>query len=193
MILFIVFPFLALGCVCFLVCTVIAPLRRFALSSSLWWVACVPFLFAILAAIILFSLGIDAFHRLLKPDFGASLSVHQTSWQGWLLAATGLLAMGAGASLVTFIHGIIIRRLTLALFRLYVTGVSFGVGVLTCSFVLFAFAKHLLSLPTFLPATVASLLAASALAYQCFKSASGFRGQYPQRFPIVTPEEFGQI
>jgi hypothetical protein len=193
MILFIVFPFLAVGCAIFLLCTAIPPLRRFALSSSLWCVACVPCLLAILPAIILCSLGVDAFHRLFKPYFGASLSVHQTSWQGWLLAAIALLVMAAGASAMTLIHGIIMRRLTLALFRLYVAAVSFGVGILTCSFVLFAFATHLLSLPTFLPAAIASLLAASALAYICFRSASDFRGSYPQRFPVVTPEEFGQI
>jgi len=193
MILFVAFPFLAAGCACFLICAAISPLRRFALSSSLWCVTCIPCLIAILAAVILWSLGIDALQRLMKPDFGTSLGFHQASWIGWLLAIVSLIVTIIGATAATLIHGIIIRRLTLALFRLYVAGVSFGVGVLTCSFVLFAFATHLLSLASFLPAALASLLAAFALAYACFRNASGFRGSHPQRFPVVTPEEFGHI
>jgi hypothetical protein len=42
MILFIVFPFLAVGCTSFLLCAAIPHLRRFALSSSVWRVAYVP-------------------------------------------------------------------------------------------------------------------------------------------------------
>jgi hypothetical protein len=193
MILFIAFPFLAMGCVCFLLCAAIPPLRRFALSSSLWCVACVPCLFAILATVVLWSLGVDALQRLMKRDFGASLSVHQTSWLGWLLVIIVFAFTVAGATAITLMHGIIIRRLTLALFRLYVAAVSFGVGILTCSFVLFAFAMHLLSLAALLPAALVSLLAATALAYACFRNASGFRGSYPQRLPVVSAEEFGQI
>jgi hypothetical protein len=193
MILFIAFPFLAAGCACFLLCAAIPRLRRFALSSSLWWVACIPCLFAILTGLILWSLGLDALRRLFRPDLAASLSVHQISWLGWLLTITTLIVTVTGATAITLIHGVIVRRLTLALFRLYVAGVSFGVGVLTCSFVLFAFATHVLSLTAFLPAALVSLLAASALAYTCFKNASGFRGSYPQRFTVVTPEEFGRI
>jgi len=138
MILFIAFPFLVMGCVCFLLCAAIPPLRRFALSSSLWCLACVPCLFGILAAVVLWSLGVHALRRLMKPDFGASLSLHQTSWLGWFVAITTFVITVAGATAITFIHGIIIRRLTLALFSLYVAAVSFGVGILTCSFVLFA-------------------------------------------------------
>jgi hypothetical protein len=191
MILFIVFPFLALGCVCFLVCAAIPPFRRFALSSSLWCVACVPCLLAILTAVVLCSLGVNALQRLMKPDFGASLGVYQTSWLGWFVGISTFVFTVTGATAITFIHGIVIRRLTLALFRLYVAVVSLGVGILTCSFVLFAFAMHLLSPIAFLPVGLASLLVATALAYACFRNASGFRGSYPQRFPVVTSEEFG--
>jgi hypothetical protein len=193
MILFIVFPFLTIGCVCFLLYAAIRPLRRFALSSSLWCVACVPCLLAIFAAVILWSIGVDALRRFLKPDFGTTFSFHQPSLLGWVLVITTVGITIAGAAATTFIHEIIIRRLTLALFRLYVAFVSFGVGVLTCSFVLFPFALHLLSLTAFLPSALASLAAASALAYACFRNASGFRGSYPERFPVVTPEEFGNI
>jgi len=116
MILFIAFPFLAAGCACFLFCAAIPRLRRFALSGSLWWVACIPCLFAILTGLILWSLGLDALRRLLRPDLAASLSVHQTSWLGWLLAIITLVVTVTGATAITLIHGIIVRRLTLALF-----------------------------------------------------------------------------
>jgi hypothetical protein len=141
----------------------------------------------------LWSAGAHALRQFFKLDFGTSVSVHQTSWIGWLLAIATLVITIAGATVITLLHGIIIRRLTLALFRLYVAAVSFGVGILTCSFALFAFATHLLSLPVFLPAALISLFAASALAYACFKSALDFRGPYPDRFPVVSPEEFGQV
>jgi hypothetical protein len=193
MIFFIAFPLLAVGCACFLLCAAVPPLRRFALSSSLWCIACIPCLFAFLAAVVLWSLGVDALRRILRMDFGASLSFHQTSLLGWFLAIAAIVVTVAGATAITLIHGIIIRRLTLALFCLYVAVVSFGVGILTCSFVLFAFAMHLLSLTAFLPAALASLSAASALAYACFRNATGFRGSYPQRLPVVTPGEFGNI
>ena len=193
MILFVVFPFLAIGCASFLFCAAIPPLRRYALSSSLWWVACVPCLLAILAAIILWSAGLYALRQFFKPSFGTSISMHQTSLTGWFLSIATILIVIAGATTITLIHGIVIRRLTLALFRLYVAAVSFGVGILACTFVLLLFAEHLLSLTAGLPAALGSLFAAVALAYTCFRNASGFRGSYPQRLPIVTPEEFGQL
>jgi hypothetical protein len=193
MVLFVAFPFLAFGCASFLLCAAIPPLRRFALSSSLWCVACVPCLLTILAAIIVCSAGAEAFHRFFKLDFDASVSFHQTSWLGWGIAIISFVLTVAGATFITIVHGIITRRFTLALFRLYVAGVSFGVGILTCSFVLFAFATHLLSFIAFGLVAFASLLAASALAYACFTKAPDFRGSYPQRFPVVTPEEFGRI
>jgi hypothetical protein len=74
MIFFLAVPFLVLGCVCFLVCATIRPLRRFALSSALWCVACVPCLFSILAAVLLWSFGVDAAHRFVRPDFGTAIS-----------------------------------------------------------------------------------------------------------------------
>src|SRR5271170_2997877 len=121
MILFIVFPFLAAGCVSFLVCAAIPPLRRFALSGSLWCVACVPCLLAILTVIVLWSAGAYALRQFFKLDPVTSISVHQTSWIGWLLAIATLVITIAGATVITLLHGIIIRRLTLALFRLSVS------------------------------------------------------------------------
>jgi hypothetical protein len=69
MVLFVAFPFLAFGCASFLLCAAIPPLRRFALSSSLWCVACVPCLLTILAAIIVCSAGAGSLSSLLQVRF----------------------------------------------------------------------------------------------------------------------------
>jgi hypothetical protein len=193
MVLFVAFPFLAFGCASFLLCAAIPPLRRFALSSSLWCVACVPCLLTILAAIIVCSAGAGSLSSLLQVRFRRFCELSSN-----ILAGLGhrnhFVRPHRGWS---DIHNHRSRNyhssLHTALFRLYVAGVSFGVGILTCSFVLFAFATHLLSFIAFGLVAFASLLAASALAYACFTKAPDFRGSYPQRFPVVTPEEFGRI
>jgi hypothetical protein len=190
MILFIAFPFVAAGCAAFLFCAAIPPLRRFALSSSLWCVACVPCLLVIFATVILWSAGITALQKLLQSPFAISAGVHRSSWTDWLFFSIAVIVALAGTTVITLIHGIIIRRLTLALFRLYATAVSFGVGILSCAFLSLSFGEHLWTLTFRAPTAFMSLLLASALAYVCFRSAPHFRGSYPQRFPVVTYEEF---
>ena len=191
MIFFIVFPFLAIGCVTFLICSVIPPLRRFTLSASLWCVACIPCLMASLIMCGLSSIGLHKILALLQWNNGSDITFHQTSWSGWLFFFIVLIAVIAGATIITLLHGIIIRRLTLALFRIYVGAVSFGVGVSIYLLLSLTFAMRLLEPARYLPAALLGFLFAVSLAYVCFKNASLFRGPHPTRLPIVTLEEFG--
>jgi hypothetical protein len=183
-------PFLALGCAAFLILAAIPKLRPFALSISLW---CVAFAFCLIAAVLgllLVSIGIAAFHDLFQRHSFSLPNVGHHSWIGWFLFSFVVVVTIAGATGITAVHGIITRRLTLALFRIYVAAVSFGVGILSCAFVLLVFNDHLFNMAFVIPATSFGLLLTSALSYACFKNASRFRGSYPQRFPIVTLEEF---
>jgi hypothetical protein len=195
MISFIAFPFLALGCVTFLLCAAIPPLRKFALGSSLWCVACVPCLWIMFILIVLLNLGADALHKTLSWDLNTATHFHQRG-MAWLIGIAVLTIVIAGATSITAIHGIIVRRFTLALFRLYVAGVSFGIGILTVFFISIIISGRLssamtdLSLPL-LWMNAFSLIVAPTLAYFCYRNAAQFRGKYPDRFPVVTQEEFG--
>jgi hypothetical protein len=190
MIFFIVFPFLALGCAAFLFSAAIPKLRRFALSSSLWCVACAICLIAVVITLALIGTGIAALHGLFQRPFLGSMHFGQSSWIGWLFLGFALITTVVGATAITLLHGIVIRRFTLALFRLYLAAVSFGVGVLSCALLIMAFGEHFLLLTFPIPAVLFSILIALALSYACLRIAPQFRGSYPQRFPIVTPEEF---
>jgi hypothetical protein len=183
-------PFLALGCAAFLIFAAIPRLRPFALSISLWCVAFALCLIAAVLALLLASTGIAAFHELFRRHSFTLPNIGDHSWIGWLLFSLVIVATLAGATAITAVHGIITRRLTLALFRIYLAAVSFGVGILSCAFVLLVLSDHLFDMAFVIPATGLGLLLTSALSYACFKNASRFRGSYPQRFPVVTLEEF---
>jgi hypothetical protein len=183
-------PFLALGCAAFLIFAAIPKLCPFALSISLW---CVAFAFCLIAAVLallLVSTGIATFHDLFQRHSFSLPNAGDHSWIGWVLCSFVVVATLAGATAITAVHGIITRRLTLALFRIYLAAVSFGVGILSCAFVFPVLNDHLFDMAFIVPATSLGILLTSALSYVCFKNASRFRGSYPQRFPIVTLEEF---
>jgi hypothetical protein len=101
------------------------------------------------------------------------------------------LAVWAGASIITVAHGIVIRRLTLPLFRLYLAAVSFCVGVLSSGFLVLALGDRIDKHEHVSLMWTVCFLLASALSYACYRNAPRFRGRYPKAFPIVTQEEFG--
>jgi hypothetical protein len=190
MISFIVFPFLALGCAAFLICTAIPSLRRFALSTSLWFAACIPCLLGCATGIIVFGLGVHELNRLFQRNQQIGISFNQASWFWWLIAIALTAIMLAGASAITLLHGLITRRMTLALFRIYVASVSFGVGMLTTFFtsMVFGAGSHL---SWFIAANLSGAIPAMVLAYFCYRNAKQFRGDYPKQLPIIDVDEFG--
>jgi hypothetical protein len=130
MLAFLVLPFLFAGVIAFFVCVVARPLRRFALSSALWFVALLP---GLVTGLVIGGLWGAAVER---------MDVSRSSWQKSLvhLSQTNsatvtfdialALAMIALASIIAMLHQAVIHRLTLALLRLYVAGVGFGIGLL---------------------------------------------------------------
>lgn len=189
MIFFIAFPFLAAGCATFLICAAIPPLRRFALSLSLWFAACIPCLLASVASIVIFNLGLSGLNIFFQQTGIMGIHFHQTTWIGWIQVIATAIATFGGATAITLFHGVITRRLTLALFRVYVAGVSFGVGLLTTFFVAIAcrLGGNLLRFAT---VCLLGIVPAALLAYINSRNAKQYRGDYPQIFPIVSREEF---
>jgi hypothetical protein len=122
----ILFFFLVVGAVVFLVCVLIAPLRRFALSAALWcamWGPCsVAFLLlagtAVVAEAFITKNGdVQTLHA---PRLLAALR-----WGYLTLAALGTTAV---ATCAAWLHQAAMHRLTFAMFRLYATLVCTGIG-----------------------------------------------------------------
>ncbi len=177
-------PFLLSGCAAFLICAFIPPLRRFALSASLWFVACGPCYIAVLVGTVLAEKGADAIHsRMLHSLF---------STQGNLaLVCMAVVAM-AGAAVMTLVHGWIIRRLTMDLFRLYLTGIAIGVGVLIALATGIALLINVSRLQTFTAFVYIVLLVAipGSLGSFAYRSAAGFRGKRPEFLNPISANEF---
>jgi hypothetical protein len=103
-----------------------------------------------------------------------------------------VLAIIVFASIAAILHQTLIHRITLALFRIYVAGVAFGIGLLLGLLVAVGvgMADIVISHSWFIFLTF-TLVAATGISLLCYRYASSFRGSYPQNFPIVTFEEFG--
>jgi predicted anti-sigma-YlaC factor YlaD len=78
------------------------------------------------------------------------------------------------------------------LFRLYLTGVTVGVGLLIAlatGFVLRINIHHLQSSPAFVY-TVLLLVIPSSLAFFAYRNAAGFRGERPEFLNPISADEF---
>jgi hypothetical protein len=197
MIVFLIIPFLFVGAIAYLICAAIPMLRRFAMPYSLWILSLSIGVYLWEAIILVLAIGHDQWnvhanqlHLSQFKDFTLPQSKAIS-----IASITALTATCLGiASAVTLVHQAIIHRVTLALFRLYVAGVSFGVGTtfFLPAFLLLAARSSPPSLQTaaMFAALVPGLAAALALAFFCFHRSSQFRGAYPQDFSLVSQEEF---
>jgi len=193
--LFLALPFLALGCIAFLVCACASPLRRFALSASLFFVVCIPIVFAEGAIILFASMGASALNATLDSELPPSMhpSWGNHPWQSLALAVTALTVLIAAASAITLLHGWFTRRMTFALFRFYASGVAAGVGVLIALFLwlwigvaTYQYGVALLGVEIVVLAAFCSI----TLMRYVYQRAAEFRGAYPERFPFTTRDEF---
>jgi len=177
-------PFLLSGCAAFLICAFIPQIRRFALSASLWCVACGPCLAAAFIGVVLAEKATDTIHGgMLHSLF---------SVEGKLtLACMAAVAM-AGATAITLAHGWVIRRITLRLFRLYLTGVTIGIGVLIAFATGIALLIDFTRLQSFTAFvyTVLLLVIPRSLASFAYRNAAGFRGKRPEFLIPISADEF---
>ncbi len=122
----IVFAFLFVGAVVFVVCALIPPTRRYALSAALWcavWGPCCVGLMTLAglgvvgSALMTRARGLESFHY---PTLLAAF--------GWGYLVLGVLITTAVASGATWLHQLLMRRLLFVVFRLYATVVCAGIG-----------------------------------------------------------------
>jgi hypothetical protein len=183
----VVFFFLVVGAVVFLVCVLIAPLRRFALSAALWCATWGPCLVAFVllagtAAVAETSLTRNGdWQTLQAPKLLAAL--------GWSYLALAVLSTIAIATFAAWLHQVLLHRLTFPLFRLYSTVVCAGIGsVFGCCFCWFLISQEIdYSLPL---SILGMLILIAGFGTAAYKTARSLRGKPATNFTWITAEEF---
>jgi hypothetical protein len=184
----IVFVFLLLGSLVFVVCTLVPQTRRFALSAALWcalWGPCSVVLMVlaglglVTAAFIGRDRDVQWFHA---PRLVATF--------GWGYLILGVLITIAVATSGAWLHQALVRRFTFALFRVYATVVSAGIGsVFGWCLGWWLLWKEVTRyvLPWWLSGMLILIVGFGTAAY---KGARGLRGEAPTSFTWISPEEF---
>ena len=185
----IVFFFLTVGAVAFVLCAAIPQLRRFSLGVALWLAAWGPnviawlFFAGLVAVANGFVMESIHFHQP-PPQLPAKLT---GSLVGCLMIVSGVVF----ATVVVWLHQVVVDRMTFWLFRLYATVVCAGIGSvlgiavgiwLNMAFYTFQHAA--------LVAIVATVALPPTFGYLAFRHARELRGAPPTRFTWITPEEF---
>jgi hypothetical protein len=187
----ITFAFLLLGSVVFVACLPLPQTRRFALSAALWcamWGPCT------LALLLCAGLGIIASAFITKTGDVQSIHApylpHLLAVLGWGYLTLGVLVTATVASATAWLHQVLTRRFTFALFRLYATLVSAGIGSVFgwCLGLWLLWAnvtRHVL--PWWSLGTLFLVVGFGTAAY---KNARELRGEAPTNFTWISPEEF---
>jgi len=182
--------FLTIGCVVFMLFSAIPALRRLALGSALWlaaWGLMSP------GIILINALGLG---MLAQIHVHESVPINQPALHHLKTVAVANAAVFSGiATLITLCHGFLIRRTTLALFRLYLTAVALGVGFLGCLLAMLGVDAlrpnpNLASLAgsVLLAGTVACLVASV-----CYQHPADFRSTRPTKLQPVSKSEYATI
>lgn len=182
------FAFLVLGSLAFVVCVLVPPARRFALSTALWFAAWGPCLDGL---IVLAVLGILGTSLLMKPgsiDWTTMPAVARAL--GWGYLAAGVLVTVVVATGAAWVHQKLVHRFTFALFRLYATAVSAGIGTVygwclgwwieAQGSIRFGFWLWV----------AAMLLLIAGFGAAAYKGARSLRGKAPTRFTWISEDEF---
>lgn len=186
MLAFIIFPFLLIGSALFVLCGVLPSARRYALGAALWWVAYVVLLIGIgmgfvLTALLLKRLGFD----LPQPNF----LLH--AWERWTLGILLGIITIAGATCVVIIHGWILRRITIHLFRVYLGLVSCGVGFFSGFVVgMVVTPKNWGLWPSLVIECATGSVFAALFSWFCVTHAVQFRGTMPEKWSPLLPHEY---
>jgi hypothetical protein len=172
----------------FVACVPLPRTRRFALSAAFWvalWGPCTVALAAIagiglLAGSVPMKAGIIQWTN--TPKLLGEL--------GWSYVVVGATITAVLATCGAWLHQMLIHRSTFALFRIYATAVSAGIGgVLGCALGWWLAAKENSYLGLWWwPLGIIVISAGFGTA--AYKAARALRGKAPTRFTWITPEEF---
>jgi len=176
-----------IGAVAFLICVLIPPLRRFALSVALWcatWGPCSIALMTLAGLALIAEAFITKSGAVQLFNFPRLLSV-----LGWGYLIAGALSTAAVATVTAWLHQFVVQRVTFALFRLYATAVVAGIGSvfgwciswwMLSRQVSYVWAWSLLSM----------LVLVTGFGVTAYNGARRLRGDAPRNFTWVSPEEF---
>jgi hypothetical protein len=178
----IIFAFLFVGAVVFVICSIVPPLRKRALSAALWWAVWGP---CTVCWLIVGGIGLLAGY-LAKEHTHLQQIERLPVLIGPIYVAAGLLGTVVIASILAWLHQFFIRRMTFSLFRIYACLVSAGIG----SVYGWALNFWLIDKSAFPIAFVALPVICFAFGYVGFREAHQLRGRSPRDFTWITPQEF---
>jgi hypothetical protein len=184
----VVYAFLLLGSLVFLVCALVPPMRKYALSAALWCAVWGPCSVALMT---LAGLGLVAEAFITKTGDVQSLhSPRLLAAFGWGYLIVGALATTAVATGIAWIHQKLVRRFTFALFQVYAATVCGGIGsVFGCALGLWMmreeFTRHGL-----LWSGLGTLFLVVVFAMAAYRNAGRLRGAAPTTFTWISPDEF---
>ncbi|HEX9200221.1 MAG TPA: hypothetical protein VF865_11725 [Acidobacteriaceae bacterium] len=183
----IAFLFMLVGAVVFVICVLLPPLRRYALSAALWCAMWGP---SSIAFLLLAGTAVVAGVFITKTGDVASLPASR------LFAALGrsyliVAALGAAAiaTAAAWLHQALAHRLTFPMFRIYAALVCAGIGSVfgCCLGWLMAWAGIQHSFAWWIMGMLILVLGFGTAAY---KGARSLRGTPPTNFSWISAEEF---
>lgn len=184
----IVFFFLVVGAIAFVVTLAFPSGRKYALSTALWFAAWGP---SCVLMMVLVTAGLISGHLILQGQFDNWISA-PTVFRPLGAVTLILCALGTciAASALAWLHQALIHRCTYALFRLYATLVTAGIGSVFGWFFVWLMAAWKPFIMSGLVSMLAIPLFMLLFGTLGFKHAHALRGQAPSRFTWITPEEF---
>ena len=185
----IIFIFLLLGSLVFIASALVPQSRRYALSAALWcavWGPCSVGLLGLAGA------GLVATAFITKSgDMEAFHTPHLLAAFGWGYLTIGFVVTMTVATGAAWFHQFLIHRFTFALFRLYATAVSAGIG----SIFGWCLGWWLMSKefawyhgwPLWVLGMLVLILGLGSAAY---RGPRGLRGNAPKKLSWISAEEF---
>ena len=183
----VLFFWLVVGAVQFLICFTTPKLRRYSFSAALWWAVMGP---CSVAMIVLGILVVIARHSVVEEAHFGSLHLPTLSrGMGWSYLVLGAVFSMAIATAVAWLHQAIILRFTFALFRLYATLISGGIGSV------FGWCVSFCILGSEIPhgwilALFGMLTFVGGFGFMAYRAAGSLRGDPPAVATWISPEEF---
>jgi len=187
----IIFLFVLLGSIVFLACLLISRTRQYALSAALWcamWGPCSVALIVIA--------GVGLITTAFVTKVGGAQSLHAPSLIssfGWAYLIIEVLMTAIAATGAAWVHQVLIKRLTFALFRLYAAAVSGGIGSVFGWCLGWWIMVKGLGVYGWLLWGVGMLLLVSGFAITAYKGARGLRGTAPKNFTWISEDEFAGL
>ena len=184
---FVVFFWLVVGAVQFLLCLCVPRWRQYALSAALWWAVWGP----CCVALMMFA-GLALVAQMFIKQDGDVPQIHVPhllAALGWGYLIVGAVVTAALATLISWLHQVIVQRFTFALFRIYATLVSAGIG----SVFGWCFGWWIASVAVpwgWALWIVGMVVLIGGFGLAAYRGSRSLRGGAPQTFAWVSKEEF---